>query len=181
MDTPRIVTEDELMALAATGERYEVVSGQLVEVEVTGEQHGRIEFKLLLKMGNYVVDNNMGTLYPGDMSFVLDGDEDNINILREPDIAFVAVESMKSTEKYLYQAPELAVEIISPSQTFQEIMDKVSEYLQFGVKEVWVVQPKSKRIHVYFANNRFVIYQNDDLLESEIIKGFKLKLGEIFE
>ncbi len=180
MDTPKVITESDLFDLAAAGECFEVVHGQMVEVEVTGEQHGRIEFKLLLKMGNYVVQNDLGTLYPGDMSFVLAGDEDNIVLLREPDVAFVAKENMRSTEKYLYQAPELAVEIISPSQSFQELMDKVGEYLQYGVREVWLVQPKSKRIHMFFPDNRFVVYKDDQTLESEVIDGFKLKLSDIF-
>jgi len=110
------ITADALMAFEAADQRYEVVNGQLVEVIMAGELHGAIATNLIVAIGSFVKKQQLGRVYPGDTTFVLAGKSEEIQIARLPDIAFVAKSRLKTTERegFYYQAPDLAIEVISP-------------------------------------------------------------------
>src|SRR5258705_422965 len=83
------------------------------------------------------VSRNLGRLYPGDVTFVLDGTPGDIRKMVEPDVAFVSIENVKPSKGFIYRAPDLAIEIKSPSQNDEEMRDKAAEYIQYGTKQVW--------------------------------------------
>lgn len=148
----------------------------------TGEQHGWIEMQILLALGNWAKANKAGRVYPGDVTFVLDGKRGKLGKMREPDVAFVASENVQPSEGFIYRAPDLAVEIISPSQDFSELRMKVDEYLQYGTQQVWLVLPRLKQIEVFFADDSARIYRLTDAVPGgDLLPGFSLPVREVFE
>jgi Uma2 family endonuclease len=101
----------------------EIVNGDWLGFEqdeyMTGEEHGWIETKLILAFGNFIVQNNLGRLYPGDMDFVLSGNKDTLKDKLQPDIAFVKKDRLQKTAGYFYGTPDFALEIVSPINIVQ--------------------------------------------------------------
>ena len=125
-------TADEFMALPLDLKRYELVRGRLVEVPVTSFKHGVIEINIVLLLGQHVRQRRLGQLTPGDAKHLLARDPDT---LRQPDVAFVRAERLPPPdewEAYGQVVPDLAVEILSPSNTAAEMRDKVAEYGSAG-------------------------------------------------
>ncbi len=176
------ITEEYLLELESKGQRYEVVNGELREVEVTGENHGRIEGKFIIFLGSHVLAKNLGQIYPGDVDFVLDGKPGGpINLKYQPDVAFVKAENVVSTPGLIYRAPDLAVEIISPSQSYDEIRTKCNDYLTHGTSQVWMVIPKTKEIEVRFPDGTSKTYKIGDLLPGgDLLPEFSLDVASIF-
>ncbi len=187
--TKRPITETDALAVNSMDDykHLEIVNGEWVGLEdraeeMTGEEHGRIEFMLILAIGNHVMANNLGMVYPGDTDFVLDGDPGDIRLKRQPDIAFVAAKNVKSTSGYYFQAPDLAVEIVSPSQSYPEMRDKVNEYTRFGTQQVWLVLPRSQQVEVHSPDRTARTYDADDTIPGgDLLPGFSLHVAAIFE
>lgn len=184
----RPITEEIALQVGSVDEfkMLEVMQGVWVGFEqdqaMTGEEHGRLEYRLILNMGIFIEEHDLGTLYPGDTDFVLAGTPRNILIQRKPDIAFVARANERPTSGFLYQAPDLAVEIVSPSQTAEEMIAKVEEYLFYGTQEVWIVLPKLKQIELRFANGETRTYRLDDIIRaSRVLPGLELSLAKVFK
>ncbi|MBZ0276873.1 MAG: Uma2 family endonuclease [Anaerolineae bacterium] len=147
---------------------------------MTGEEHGRIEFQLILRLGNYVEGHDLGSVYPGDVDFVLDGTPEDIRLKRKPDVAFVAKARVRKSKGYVYGAPDLAVEIVSPSQSRLEMVQKANEYLLHGAAQVWLVFPAQKRIEVHTADEAAVVYNVGDTLSGgDLLPGFALAVADI--
>lgn len=167
-------------------EHLEIEDGEWVGFEEDayrgGEEHGRIEFKLLLRLGSFIEQNRLGMLYPGDTTFVLEGDASSIQTKRRPDLAFVAVDRLQKTKGYIYGPPDLAIEIISPSERPNDIRKKLSEYLSFGVQQVWQVYPESREIIVHLPDDTSRTYRADDTLTGgDALPGFEMRVGDVFE
>lgn len=176
------ITEAMMQELEANDYiRYEVINGELVELAMTGEEHSWIELKILLALGNFVAGKNLGRVYPGDTDFVLKGEPKNIEIQRKPDASFVKTEHVTPTKGFIYRAPDLAVEIISPSQSYTEIRNKVNEYFNYGTQQVWIVIPSSKTIEVFTAQNTFNTFTIDDTIDGgDLLPDFSLSVAQIF-
>jgi len=145
------ITEADLITVL-TQEQYshlEVVDGVWVggkESPMTGEEHGAIAMQLATLLNLHVRQHNLGRVYPADLIYVLNGDEDDIRVVRKPDISFVTAERVKTYDrsKPYYQAPDLAIEIVSPSETIETTRAKLNNYLAYGTQQVWVVYPQTK-------------------------------------
>ena len=167
-------------------EHLEITDGQWTGFDkdeyMGGEEHGQLEFKLILRIGNHVEQNNLGILYPGDTEFVLDGEPGNVRMSRRPDIAFVHRNRVKESQGYNYVIPDLAVEIISPTERPGAIRKKLSEYLEHGVKQVWQVFPENQQIVVNFPDGSSKTYGVGDTISGgDLLPGFELKLATVFE
>lgn len=149
---------------------------------MTGEENGRIEFLLLLLLGTFIVENQLGMLYPGDTSFVLDGDMEKVKIRRKPDVAFVSTERIQNTSGYYIGAPDLVIEITSPSDSGAGIQAKIDEYFQYGTQQVWQVYPDTHQIVVHQSDGSSKKYGiEDEITGEELLVGFKLDVAKIFE
>jgi Uma2 family endonuclease len=150
--------------------------------DVTGEEHGWIEAKIIHEFMGYVLEHNAGRIYPGDTDFVLDGEPGNIRLLRKPDVAFVTRERVKPSRGLYYGVPDLAVEIISPSQSYSEVREKVSEYLTHGARQVWFVLPQNREIEVHLSGGIIRTYHPGDTVPGgDLLPGFSLDVAAVFE
>lgn len=185
----RPITEDIAMQveLYEGFEHLEIVNGDWVlsgeeDEYVGGEEHGTIEFRLLLAIGNHVVAHKLGRVYPGDTDFVLQGTPQNITLKRRPDVSFVAEKRVKKTKGYIYASPDLAVEVISPTERPGPILKKLSEYLTYNVKQVWHVYPGRQEVIVYLPDGSSQTYKSGDFLPGgDVLPGFSLAVADIFK
>ena len=142
MVTTRHITADELYDLGEDAP-YVLIEGELVEVmSPQGRLHGKVLSKLNSILDTEVVGPEMGELLVGDVGFVLARDPDTV---LAPDLAFVRAERLTNAgDAYLDFAPDLAIEVVSPSNKLAEIARKTELYLRYGSSEVWVVHSRQR-------------------------------------
>lgn len=177
------VTEAYLMELEARGIYVEVTDGELREVkDVTGEDHGWLEAKLVAFLTMHCLTSKLGRVYPGDTDFVLNGEAAEVRVQRRPDVAFVKAENVVPTSTFIYRAPNLAVEIISPSQSYEEIRQKINIYFTYGTQQVWIVIPGLQQVEVCHADGSAQTYRIDQTISGgDLLPGFLLDVSFVFE
>jgi Uma2 family endonuclease len=152
------------------------------EGSMGSESHGWTETKLIILLGGFVLPRKLGRIYPSDTEFVLDGTPDNIRKMRRPDIALVLNENLKPSDGFIFGAPDLAIEIISPSERRGQIQKKLSEYFSFGVREVWQVYPDKRQIVVQMPDGTATTYrQGETLVSPDVLPDFALDIAMLFE
>ena len=159
--------------------RYEIIYGEIKERSMPSPIHGRIQAKVGAKLLSHVEENNLGAVYT-ETHFELAE-----KLSRVPDIAFVSFArfpaSGEDDSSCWHIAPDLAVEIISPTDDYEDVQEKITEYFIFGVKQVWIISPESKTLTVYFSRtNVRILTESDELIGEEMLPGFKMNLSEIF-
>lgn len=184
----RPITEAIAMQVAQCEgfKHLEIANGNWVLDEqdpyMTGEEHAWIEALILHALIGWALANQAGRVYPGDMDFVLEGTPDHIHIKRQPDVAYVSNARVQATSGYYYGAPDLVVEIVSPSQSRPEMVQKANEYLRYGSLQVWLVFPNRREIEVHTAEGLPTVYAAGQTLSGgDLLPGFALDVAAVFE
>lgn len=162
---------------------YEIVDGQRVEPPPISQYAVRVAFVLARKIGNFAESQNLGEGVH-EVLFRLPLDRDRN---RRPDAAFVSYERwpqgrpMPLAGNAWDVAPDLAVEVISPTDLVEELMDKVAEYFQAGVRLVWVVSPRLRLIQVYESLTQLrILTAADELDGGAVLPGFRTPVAALF-
>ena len=175
-------TAGQLLAMPADGWRYELVDGELRRMAPAGHEHGRVALNLAWRLGQHASTHRLGTVYAAETGFLIRRDPDTV---RAPDIAFIAkarADAARTTRGYFPGAPDLAVELVSPSDTFSEVEEKVFEWLDAGSIGVVVVDPRRRRVTVSRGKQDIcVLGENDTLDLSFVLAGFSIPVAELFE
>ncbi len=158
-------------------EGYEYVKGKLVPMPPTSMEHGRISTNLFLPLGLYVRENQLGDVYMPDTGFRV-GERVLI-----PDIAFVSNARMPDDlSKASPIPPDLAVEVVSPTDALHRVVEKAFAYLDAGTQLVWVLEPRSKTATVYRSETDITLLTRNDTLTGEnVIEGFSCQVATLFE
>ena len=177
---PKKFTYRDYLELPEDGKRYEVINGELIMTPAPLTIHQQISLAISARLFNFVNETNCGIVFSAPLDIVLN----EINVL-QPDILFVSNERKDIiTEKNISGAPDLVIEILSPSTAYYDLFDKKELYERFGVKEYWIVDPMRKWIEVYnLKNKKFRQTQKlsqKGVLHSAVLKNFELNLQEIF-
>jgi Uma2 family endonuclease len=179
--TTQLMTAEELLRLPRGRLRYELVKGELRTMSPAGFDHGVIIMNLASPLDQYVKAHNLGFVCGAETGFKIASDPDTV---RAPDIAFVRRERIPSTGRpkaYWPGAPDLAVEVTSPGDTFEEVEEKVAEWLTAGARAVWVVNPKRRTVTVYSSpSEAAILTENDELDGQPVVPGFRCRVSEIF-
>lgn len=177
----RIMTADELLRLPSQGCRYELIEGELREMSPAGHAHGRFTMAISSPLHLHVNRNRLGKVYAAETGFLIARDPDTV---RAPDCAFVSqsrVEQVSRQEGYFPGPPDLAVEVISPSDTFEDVEDKVASWLEAGCRLVVVANPRSQTLKVYKSLKELTVLTIEDTLDAgDVVPGFQLPVREIF-
>ncbi len=157
-------------------EGYEYVEGELIPKMPTSLKHGKIISKLLLRLLPHVYENELGDVYPADTGFRV-GER-----LLVPDVAFVSKARIpEDADKASPIPPDLAVEVVSPTDVLNRIVEKAFAYLAAGTQLVWVVEPKSKTVMVYRSETDIkLLTRNDTLTGEDVVEGFSCPVVELF-
>ena len=179
----RPMTAEELLRLpTGMGERYELISGELKTMSPAGSRHGRIAMRIGSRLEQVVDRDKLGATFTAETGFVLSRNPDTV---RAPDAAFVAAARVPAgglPEGYFPGAPDLAVEVISPSEAAAEIQSKVTEYFAAGSRLVWIVYPNVRQVVVYRTARASLALSADDTLDGgDLLPGFSCRVSELFE
>lgn len=175
----KIWTEDEFLALPNDGNHYELVNGELI-VTNAGVKHGEIAAILITALANVVRSQKLGVVLNSSTGFRLKKGN-----YRSPDVSFIAKEKLQGLKKAplkMFQgSPDLAVEILSPTDTIEAIHNKIIEYFDNDTKLVWVVNPLQETVLIHHSPQPDKLLLPKDTLEGEvIISGFSLVVSELF-
>jgi Uma2 family endonuclease len=182
MSTPtQTMTAEQLLKLPRGEFRYELVKGELRTMSPAGEEHGAVIMNLAAPLAMYIKANNLGVTYGAETGFKIARDPDTV---LAPDIAFIRrerIEQVGIQKKFREGAPDLAVEVLSPGDTYEEVSAKVEEWLAAGALAVWVVSPKRRNVTVYRSMTDVeTLGEADELDGGEVVPGFRCRVAEIF-
>lgn len=164
-------------------ELFEIIDGQRVRTPPMAALAGWIAFELARHLGNFAVAN-LGRA----VTEILFHLPDPVNRDRRPDMAFISYERwaksqpVPATGNAWNVVPNIAGEVVSPTDSAEELEDKITEYFRAGVQLVWVVYPSQSKIHVYSSPTDpiAVLSKNDVLDGGAIVPGFRLALVDLF-
>ena len=160
------------------GYRYELVDGEIRRMSPAGGRHGGVGALLIARLVTFVKARSLGDVFTPDTGFRLP----NGNI-RSPDVSFVAAgrfENDTPPVAYIPFAPDLAVEVLSPDDRSREVLEKVGEYLDAGVRLVWVIDPENRCASRYRSLTDVRTLGTADELDGEdVVPAFRCPLSEI--
>jgi Uma2 family endonuclease len=162
------------------GGLYEFVDGQAVEKPM-GAESGEVSAALMILLGTFVRQGKLGHMYDAQTGFQCFPNQPML--VRKPDVAFVSVARLpgKSPKGNLRIAPDLAVEVISPNDLYEEVEEKVGEYRQAGVKLIWIISPEAKTVLVRRLDRTCAELDETGTLSGEdVIPGFSCPVAELF-
>lgn len=161
---------------------YEVVDGERRELEPMGAFETVLASALAYHLGHFALEHKLGVV-ARETLFVLEAQR---NLKRRPDVAFVSYPRWPEDHVPRAEAwdvvPDLAVEVISPTNLAEEIDDKLTDYFAAGVQLGWVLFPVSGRVYVYQSPERVTGWDRSDELEGgDVLPGFRLPVAALFE
>jgi Uma2 family endonuclease len=179
--TPQLMTAEELLRLPDDGFRYELIRGELRKMAPAGHQHGRIAINATTPLDQHVRAHNLGTVYAAETGFKL---ASNPDVVRAPDVAFIRrerVEEVGDVEGYWPGAPDLAIEVISPSDTYTDVQETIFAWLEAGARPVIAVNPRTRAVTVYRSLMDIVVLTENDILDGgDVVPGWTVPVRDLF-
>lgn len=175
------MTAEELLQLPDDDFRYELVRGVLRKMVPAGNEHGQIALRLAWRLAQYVETNKLGVTYAAETGFILALDPDTV---RAPDAAFVRQERLDEIGKvagFWPGAPDLVIEVISPSDQYSEVESKVADWLKAGSRMVVVVDPRRRVVAVHHSRSGIRVLGMGEVLEGgDVVPGWSVPIEELF-
>jgi len=182
MSITTLLTAEQFLAMPDDGLRYELIAGELRKMSPASMEHCNVVSELHGRLWQHVFQHKLGKLYVSEPGFRLSRDPDTV---RMPDIAFLRRERLRGRDRrvpFWSGAPDLAVEVVSPNDTQNEVDEKVKAWLDAGAAMVWVVNPARRSVTVYRNSTDIKTLTEKDKLDGEdVVPGFRCRVGEIFE
>jgi Uma2 family endonuclease len=177
--TRRVATEEDLLAMPKDGRKYELVDGE-IRVSPAGDRHSVVALELASRLLAFVKEHRLGHVMGADAGFRLPSTN-----VRSPDVSFVASGRFpddKPPVDFGNVAPDLAVEVLSPHDRPRHVLDKVGEYLEAGVRLIWVIDPQQGRAVAYRSLSDVQELGEDGQLDGQdVLTGFRCSLRSILE
>ena len=180
--TATLMTADELLAMPDDGyHRYELVKGELITMAPAGGEHGAIGMNAGTYINVFVRQNDLGAVFNSDTGFIISTDPDTV---RCPDVSFVRKENIPPSgisRGFIVGAPDLAVEVISPSDSYPEVEAKAAQLLEAGTLLVVLIYPRTRTIMLrYQSGETTTLTEEDTLTLGDVLPGFECAVGELF-
>lgn len=158
---------------------WELIDGEPIEVAPSAGPSSRFGGRIYARILVHVEPTGLGWAYPADAGFILFGDR---AVVRSPDAAFVRRDRLPDEARgFVPIAPDFAAEVLSPSDRRSDALAKVAMYLQAGVQLVWLVDPDSRTVTVFQADEPIQILTDNDTIDfGEVIHGLSFPVAEIF-
>lgn len=178
---PGTATEDHATAIQEKeGRLCELVDGILVEKTV-GQFESAVAVRLVILLGVFLRGKNLGQVFGPDGMMKLEW-----GLVRIPDVSFVSMDRLRTANIQPHAplavlVPNLAVEVLSPSNTEEEMDEKLHDYFSHGVELVWYIDPRDQAVTVYRSlDDSQVIRLPDQLIGDPVLPGFSVPLPELF-
>lgn len=176
------LTAEEFARITSTTDvPLELVRGEIVEMNRPGSRHGFVCLEVGARLREWAKQGLHGHVVTNDAGIVIARGPDTI---RGPDVYFVRRDRLPHglPVGWLEIPPELCVEVLSPSDEWSNVLAKTGEYLGCGVRRVWVVDPETRRVHVFRPDGPPTERGPDDVLDdADVLPGFAVHVKELFE
>jgi len=172
------LTLEEFSRLPGDGARHEMNAGELITLPPPKSAHSRLARFVFLALNDFVQREGASEVYQ-ETGYILSHEPLTI---RQPDVSVLSTARVQATpeDSYFEGAPELAVEILSPSDTVEALQAKVEQYLQTGATQVWVLSPKTQEVFVYQSQRTLVLNSNQVLEGGDLLPGFSIRVSDLF-
>jgi Uma2 family endonuclease len=175
------MTAGELLGLPDDHRRHELVAGFMVSEPPASFRHGDIAAQLFRRLIEFVLTEDRGRVVSTDTGFLLARNPDTV---RAPDVAFVSsatIERAGVFRGFFPGPPDLAVEVLSPSERPADVHAKIGDYLAAGCRVVWVVDPSRRQVRVHRSLLQPLILEETDTLEGDdVLPGFSVRVAGLF-
>lgn len=173
----KVRSEESINRFLLKHKDYEYINGIFTRKIMPNAKHSGIAGRLVIELGIFLKTNKIGRVYP-EAHFQIGEDK------RIPDVAFVKAEKIPPTgepEKFWDFAPDLAIEVVSPTDFYQDVLEKIDDYFTAKVQQVWLINPEKETLTIYFSSLDLKILSKTDTLNcEEILPNFSLNLADIF-
>jgi Uma2 family endonuclease len=180
MATTRLFTVEDVEQDPPEGE-WELIDGELVPVTPSGFESSSLGHRIGWIIGNFVYAHELGLMTGADGGYVLFPDRATIRV---SDVAFIRRDRLPpqgERSRFPRLAPDLAVEVLSPSDSTSEVIAKIEMYQEAGIPLIWVVDPQKTTITIIAAGRPTTVLKPGDLLEGgDVLPGFSVPVAEIF-
>ena len=179
------ITEDQFFALCQLNRDLRLernAEGDIIVMPPTGGETGNRNAEITGQLVIWTKQDGTGAAFDSSTGFKLPNGAD-----RSPDAAWVqksrlAVLSQEEKEKFLPLCPDFVIELLSPSDELEEVKAKMDEYIENGARLGWLLEPRSRRVHVYRPGESVIMIENTGQISGEPeLPGFVLDLREIWE
>jgi Uma2 family endonuclease len=177
--TKKVFTYEDYEKLPE-GAPYQLITGELIMIPAPTPYHQLISWKFEMQLSHFVVQNGLGIVLDAPIDVYLAETE-----TYQPDIIFISKDRLQLMgEKKIEGAPDLVVEILSPSTAYYDLKHKKQQYQSSGVKEYWIIDPIEKSIEVYFnSDGEFQLVcssKHKGEVYSRLLHGFRVQLPSVF-
>jgi Uma2 family endonuclease len=177
----RLITADEFLLMPDNHMRDELIRGEVISMPLPGGRHGKVAMNISLLLGSHTKANNLGDLFAAETGYLIERNPDTV---RGADVSFIRRERLDQIvnwDKHIPFAPDLAVEIVSPSDGARKVADKAAVWLAAGSLMVWNVFSKTRTITVYRPGAEPLTLTEDEVLDGgDVVPGFRCRVGDIF-
>jgi Uma2 family endonuclease len=181
MPIQTLITAKEFAKTGPETDGFELVRGELVPMPPPKRKHGVACVNTVSLLKNYTKEIGRGTVMCNDTGLLTQTAPDTV---RGVDVMLYLNPSWAGKEapdEHTSEPPDLAVEVRSPDQSWTKVLEKVTEYLNLGVRLVWVIDPKTQRVHVFQPDQEPQVFAGENELEGgAVLPGFRCRVSEIF-
>lgn len=182
----KLYTVDEFWEIAHLPEndekRLELVEGVIYTMPPAGGEHGEGAGNLFGFIWTHVRQHKLGHVTAAETGYVLFVNEADKSTVRAPDVGYISYQRIpdRLPAKFVPMPPDLAVEVVSPNDSAEEVEAKISDYLRAGVRLILVVYPSSKTATV-FRGGAISRLNEDEIFDGgDVLPGFSLRIGDVF-
>ena len=176
------LTYDAYLAMPEMKQRYAILDGELVLAASPNPSHQAIVIEIAMKLTSFVRERQLGRVFVAPLDVVIRREPLRT---RQPDVMFIGQERRVIIGPQVIEgAPDLVIEVLSPTNTRQELQGQLHDYRTIGVREAWVVSPEARTVEVLQlasgAMQRLGLYGLGDLLASQVLPDLRLTVDDIF-
>lgn len=178
---PRLTAED-FFGLNVPDEKTELIDGEVLRMSPAGGEHGVVALRIGAWLLMFVEERQLGVVCAAETGFLVHRDPDTV---RAPDAAFISRERMgegRPPKKFWPFAPDLAVEVVSPTETAEQVQGRVRDWFAAGARAVWMLYPGTASVHAYRSPSEVRIFQRADVLtgDDDLLPGFSCRVADLF-
>ena len=178
-EVQKLVTAESLLENHPK-QRCELIQGEIRLLSPAGSEHGWVVMNIAGPMMVFAKDQKLGYIFGAETGFIIERDPDTV---RAPDVAFVLADRIpdRPPAQFFPGPPDLAVEVLSPSDTASEVQEKAEAWLNSGCQEVWLIDPRRKTATKLTPADDSIIQQTVETLTTDLLPGFSLAVAELFK
>ncbi len=181
MSTQTLMTATEFERIAGGLGPCELVRGEVVALSPGAGPHSSVSGKVVALLGSWALQSKLGRVWTNEAGLLVEQNPDTVRGVDALYYSYHRLAKGATPPGFTTIPPELVVEVIGRGQGWPEMLKKSSEYLKMGVDRVWVIDPNSRRVHVYRSDvEPIVLDRKDTLADEAVLPGFRCQVEELF-